>query len=108
MNSRCAGQINIPENTTIIDHILILKPCSITEFDHLYCQQVLLSLLMKQICNIKGMRIIAVLTVSGLHTIDIKVICRFYTTQGNIYLSIFLKHCIIHSKFFTIKSYRIF
>ena len=107
MHRRRTCQINIPENTAVIDHVLILKPCSVAEFKHLNRKCILLSLCVKQISNIEGMRIIAVLTVTDLYPIHIQIIGRLHAAQRDINLTVILKHRILHGKLLSVKSYRI-
>ena len=107
MHRRRTCQINISENTAIVDHVLILKPGSVAEFKHLNRKCILLSLCVKQIGNIEGMRIIAVLTVTDLYPIHIQIIGRLHAAQRDINLTVILKHRILHGKLLSVKSYRI-
>ena len=79
MNKRRGVQVDIPEDTAVLIHILQLEPGTVAEAMYLHGQQVLA--VHQIIRHIKAVGIEAVLAVTHFPAVDIYIVGRFHTLQ---------------------------
>ena len=100
-------QVDVAEDTAVVDHILVFHPRSVAEFMYLYCKGVDFALRVQIIGDVELVRTIAVLTIADLMAVDIHIISGLHALEGNQHAAVVLKHGGFHSEFLAVETHRV-
>ena len=107
MHQRGGIEIDVAEDTAVIDHVLVFHPRAVAEFMYFNSEGVDFALRVQVIGDIKLVRTVAVLTVAHLMSVDIDIISGFHALEGNQHTAVFLKHGRIYGEFLAVETHRV-
>ena len=107
MHQRGGVEVDVAEDTAVIDHVLVFHPRAVAEFMYFNSEGVDFALRVQVIGDIKLVRTVAVLTVAHLMSVDIDIISGFHALEGNQHTAVFLKHGRIYGEFLAVETHRV-